>query len=155
MSNGTQRLQVRVLNSEKRTLNETAYQLLDGFAVNMGYFSIHANLGGTFDTVHEAPDPKKHPLTFRFRPLRPMRELAESTRQRKKSLSPPLQVASVVFMQAAGTAHYLLPFFRRACTDMTERVRKRRVLIPQGLPCGINTLYSLIIKQGGYYAEHI
>jgi hypothetical protein len=63
----------------KQFLNEAAYQLLDGFAVNMGYFSIHANLGGTFDTVHELPDPRKHPLTFRFHPLKPMRELAEST----------------------------------------------------------------------------
>ena len=63
----------------KQFLNEAAYQLLDGFAVSMGYFSIRPNLGGTFDTVHEAPDPKKHPLTFHFHPLKPMREIAEST----------------------------------------------------------------------------
>ena len=63
----------------KQFFNEVAYQLLDGFTVNTGYFSIYPNLGGTFKTVHEIPDPKTHPLTFRFRPLKPLRELAQST----------------------------------------------------------------------------
>jgi len=62
----------------KQFFNETAYQLCDGFAVNTGYFSIYPNLGGTFKTIHEIPDPKTHPLTFRFRPLKPLRDLAES-----------------------------------------------------------------------------
>jgi hypothetical protein len=58
---------------------EASYQLLDGFAINTGYFSIHPNLGGTFKTVHEVPDHKTHPLTYRFRPLKPMRDMAAST----------------------------------------------------------------------------
>jgi hypothetical protein len=29
-------------------LDETAYQLCDGYAVNMGYFSIHPAVGGLF-----------------------------------------------------------------------------------------------------------
>ncbi|MDR0444148.1 MAG: DUF4469 domain-containing protein [Treponema sp.] len=62
----------------KRFLRETAYQLSDGFAVNMEYFGIYPNLGGTFSTEHDKPDPKKNPLTFRFRPLAPLRKLAES-----------------------------------------------------------------------------
>jgi len=60
----------------KQFFNEAAYQLCDGFTVNTGYFSIYPNLGGTFKTVHETPDPKTHPLTFRFRPLKPLRDLA-------------------------------------------------------------------------------
>jgi hypothetical protein len=60
----------------QRFFTETTYQLCDGFAVNTGYFSVYPNLGGTFKTVRETPDPKKHPLTFRFRPLKPLRDLA-------------------------------------------------------------------------------
>ena len=67
-----------MVNYIRMFLDETAYQLLNGFAVNMWYFSVHPNLGGTFNTVHETPDPKNHPLTYRFRPLRPLRELAKS-----------------------------------------------------------------------------
>ena len=62
----------------KQFFNEVAYQLCDGFCVNTGYFSIYPNLGGTFKTIHETPDPKTHPLTFRFRALKPLRDLAES-----------------------------------------------------------------------------
>ena len=67
-----------MVNYVRQFFDEAAYQLLNGFAVNMEYFSIHPNLGGTFDTAHETPDPEKHPLTYRFRPLKPMRELAQS-----------------------------------------------------------------------------
>jgi len=62
----------------KAFLKESAYQLSDGFAVNNDWYSIHPNLGGTFRGVHDHPDPKRHPLTFRFRPLSLMRKLAES-----------------------------------------------------------------------------
>ncbi|MDR1215912.1 MAG: DUF4469 domain-containing protein [Treponema sp.] len=56
---------------------ESAYQLCDGFAVNTGYYSIHPNVGGTFDKVTEGYDAHKHPITFRFRARAPLRELAE------------------------------------------------------------------------------
>ncbi|MDR0643812.1 MAG: DUF4469 domain-containing protein [Treponema sp.] len=56
---------------------EAAYQLCDGFAVNMGYFSVHPNVGGTFDKVTEGHDTGKHPVTFRFRTRAPLRALAE------------------------------------------------------------------------------
>ncbi|MDR0412154.1 MAG: DUF4469 domain-containing protein [Treponema sp.] len=56
---------------------EAAYQLCDGFAVNMDYFSIHPNVGGTFDKVTEGHDALKHPVTFRFRARAPLRTLAE------------------------------------------------------------------------------
>ncbi|MDR1249411.1 MAG: DUF4469 domain-containing protein [Treponema sp.] len=57
--------------------NEATYQLCDGFAVNTGYFSIHPNVGGTFDKVTEGHDTGKHPVTFRFRTRAPLRSLAE------------------------------------------------------------------------------
>ena len=61
----------------KQFFDETAYQLCDGFAVNMGYFSIHPNVGGTFDKVTESPDSVKHPISFHFRTRAPLRALAE------------------------------------------------------------------------------
>jgi hypothetical protein len=57
--------------------NEAAYQLCDGFAVNTGYFSVHPNVGGTFDKATEGHDTDKHPVTFRFRTRAPLRALAE------------------------------------------------------------------------------
>jgi hypothetical protein len=57
--------------------DELAYQLCDGFAVNLKYFSIHPNVGGTFDKASEEIDPKKHPVNFRFRSLSALRLLAE------------------------------------------------------------------------------
>ncbi|MDR0375928.1 MAG: DUF4469 domain-containing protein [Treponema sp.] len=56
---------------------EAAYQLCDGFAVNMGYFSVHPNVGGTFDKVSESHDTGKHPVAFHFRTRAPLRALAE------------------------------------------------------------------------------
>jgi len=37
--------------------------------VSNGYYSIHPNIGGTFDNVNEAHDHIKHPIFFRFRTL--------------------------------------------------------------------------------------
>ncbi|MDR2741413.1 MAG: DUF4469 domain-containing protein [Treponema sp.] len=56
---------------------ETVYQLCDGFAVHAGYFSVHPNVGGTFDKATEGHDTGKHPVTFRFRTRAPLRALAE------------------------------------------------------------------------------
>jgi len=57
--------------------DEAAYQLCDGFAVNTGYFSIHPNIAGTFDSVYEPRDPQKHPVVFRFRVGAPLRRLVD------------------------------------------------------------------------------
>jgi len=56
-----------LLEDVRQFFDEMAYQLCDGFAVSTGYFSIHPNIGGTFDSVNETHDPEKHPITFRFR----------------------------------------------------------------------------------------
>jgi len=58
----------------KEFLSETAYQLCDGFAVNAGYFSIHPVVGGLFRSENE--DPGGHPVQFRFRARKPLRDLA-------------------------------------------------------------------------------
>jgi hypothetical protein len=61
----------------RQFFDEAAYQLCDGFAINTGYFSIHPNVGGTFNKANEVHDAKKHPVTFRFRARSPLRALAE------------------------------------------------------------------------------
>jgi hypothetical protein len=61
----------------KQFFDEAAYRLCDGFAVNTGCFSVHPNVGGTFDKVTEGHDTEKHPVTFRFRTRAPLRALAE------------------------------------------------------------------------------
>jgi len=55
-------------------LSETAYQLCDGFAVNAGYFSIYPVVGGLFTSKNE--DAGGHPVRFRFRARKPLRDLA-------------------------------------------------------------------------------
>jgi len=54
-------------------LDETAYQLCDGNAVNMGFFSIHPVVGGFF--ASEKEDPSDHPVRFRFRACKPLNDL--------------------------------------------------------------------------------
>jgi len=83
-------------------MEEAVYQLLDGYAVNFGYFSIHPNVGGTFDSDKEAHDHKRHPITFRFRSLSKLRQLAE--------------MINVEIEGIANTNGYILEF-----TDVTTR----------------------------------
>ena len=65
-----------LVESIKQFNAEAAYQLCDGFAVNYGYFSIHPNIGGTFNSLNDIRDPQKNPINFRFRVLMPLRNLA-------------------------------------------------------------------------------
>jgi hypothetical protein len=61
----------------RRFLDEVAYQICDGFAVNMGYFSIRPNIGGTFGSAGDPLDHAKNPITFRFRTCAALRRLAD------------------------------------------------------------------------------
>ena len=60
----------------KAIIDEAAYQLCDGHMVNLGYFSIYPNIGGTFDTQRDKYDREKNPVSFRFRTLAKLRRLA-------------------------------------------------------------------------------
>jgi hypothetical protein len=57
--------------------DEAVYQLCNGYAVNTGFFSIHPNVRGTFDSEKDTYDREKNPITFHFRIRRRLRELAE------------------------------------------------------------------------------
>ena len=50
----------------KQYYQEVIYQLCDGYAVTNGYFTIHPCIGGTFNSVNEVHDSKKHPVSLRF-----------------------------------------------------------------------------------------
>jgi len=47
-------------------LKEVAYQLMDGYSVNTGYFTANAQVRGVFDNRNETFDPAKHSVLFRF-----------------------------------------------------------------------------------------
>jgi hypothetical protein len=45
---------------------EMIYQLLDGFAVSNGLYTIRPNIGGVFGSANEPHDHLKHPIGFHF-----------------------------------------------------------------------------------------
>jgi hypothetical protein len=81
----------------KQYLDELIYQLCDGYAVSTGYFSIHPNIGGTFSSTKDTYDPKRHPITFRFRTQRALRAL--------------IPTIAVEGLGLADTSGYIAEFF--------------------------------------------
>jgi len=67
-----------LVEAVKQFFDEAAYQLCDGFAVNTGYYSIHPNVGGTFNSVTDIHDHQKHPITFRFGARAKLRNLVKN-----------------------------------------------------------------------------
>ena len=67
-----------LFNHVTQFFDELIYQLFDGFTINLGYISIHPNVGGVFQTPDEPFDPKKHPISFRFCTLSKLRSLAKN-----------------------------------------------------------------------------
>jgi hypothetical protein len=61
----------------RQFFDEAAYQLADGFAVNMKYFSVHPNVGGMFSSVNEPHKHEKHPIAFRFRARSALHRIVE------------------------------------------------------------------------------
>ena len=47
-------------------LKEMAYQMMDGYSVNTGYFTANAQVRGVFDSPAETFNPAKHSVLFRF-----------------------------------------------------------------------------------------
>ena len=65
-----------VIDHVRHFFDEVAYQLADGYCVNMKYFSVYPNINGTFNSEKDAHDNKQNPVDFRFRILLPLRDLA-------------------------------------------------------------------------------
>jgi len=61
----------------RQFLDECTYQLCDGFALNLGYYSVHPSISGTFNSEKEVHDPGKNPVSFKFRTRNPLRELVK------------------------------------------------------------------------------
>jgi hypothetical protein len=74
---GSTRRYEDLVNDVKAFLDEMVYQLCDGYAVSTGWFSIHPNIGGSFNSVNEPRDCGKHPVDFRFESLACLKRLAE------------------------------------------------------------------------------
>jgi len=55
-----------VLEHVRLYYEEMSFLLCDGWGINNGYYSVHPNIGGTFNSVKEAHDHDKHPISFRF-----------------------------------------------------------------------------------------
>jgi hypothetical protein len=64
-----------LIENIKQFMDQCAYQLCDGFALHLGYYSIHPNIGGTINSEKEAHDPKKNPVNFKYRTRLPLRNL--------------------------------------------------------------------------------
>ena len=67
-----------LVENVRQFFDEAAYQLCDGYAISNGYYSVHPNIGGTFNSDKEAHNHQKHPIKFRFRTLSKLRKLAEN-----------------------------------------------------------------------------
>ena len=59
----------------KAYFEELVYQVCNGSTVNTGYFSIHANIGGIFNSQRDIHDREKNPISFRTRFLSRMNRL--------------------------------------------------------------------------------
>jgi hypothetical protein len=105
---------------------ETEYQLADGFSVNMSLFTVYPNIGGTFLSEKEAHDHKKHPVTFRFQSLKPLRELRQSI--------------EVIIEGIADTSGYIDEFI-----DHDENAVNTKSLIPVA---ALNRASTKIFKFG-------
>ncbi|OAV66410.1 hypothetical protein Barb6XT_01952 [Bacteroidales bacterium Barb6XT] len=60
-------------------MDQAIHQLLDGFSINFGYFSIHPSISGTYDSVNEPFDKEKHQFRLSFRTRDRLRKLIDET----------------------------------------------------------------------------
>jgi hypothetical protein len=66
-----------LLNCIRQYNEERAYQICDGFAVTNDYYVVYPNIGGSFDSVHDAHDPGKNKVGFHLSPRARLRRLAQ------------------------------------------------------------------------------
>jgi hypothetical protein len=88
-------------------LDEAFYQLGNGFAVNLKYFSAHINVGGVFDRELRGVPPVKPEIGCRFRARAPLRRLEKRI--------------EVYVVGAAGSGAYIDEFYDFA-TETTNKV---------------------------------
>lgn len=60
-------------------MDQAVHQLLDGFSVNFGYFSIHPGISGTFSSANEPFNREKHRFHLSFRTRDRLRRLMDDT----------------------------------------------------------------------------
>jgi hypothetical protein len=118
-------------------LNEAMYQLCNGKAVNMGYYSIHSNVGGSFNSALETHDHTKNPVTFRFRCRKAMRDLARNTQ--------------VVITAVADTKSYINDFMDISSEAVNDTVMSGAQFILTGHKIKVEGNSPLC----GIYFEHI
>jgi hypothetical protein len=88
-------------------LDEMIYQLCDGFAVNLGYFSIHPVVGGFFESEHESP--QGHTVAFRFRSRARLRKIAKSVVVEVESAKGPGRIDSFYDLDSGETDGRVTP----------------------------------------------
>jgi hypothetical protein len=91
----------------RQFLDEVIYQLCDGFAVNLGYFSIHPAVGGFFESENESP--VGHPVTFRFRSRARLRKIAKSIVVEVESAKKPGRIESCFDLDSGETNGRITP----------------------------------------------
>jgi hypothetical protein len=64
-------------NNIKQFCEEGGFLLLDGYGLNMKYYSIHPKVGGGWHDPSEGADRAKHPVGFSFRVRNPLKTLAD------------------------------------------------------------------------------
>jgi len=63
----------------KAYFDEAIYQICNGHSVNTGFFTMHVNVGGTFNSQRDSHDREKNPLSARFRILLELRRTMNET----------------------------------------------------------------------------
>jgi hypothetical protein len=76
-----------LVQAVKAYLHEAAYQLTDGFAIENGYIGIYPKIGGTFDSPQAHINPEVNQIEFGFRPLKPLRDLADHVKIHLRGLA--------------------------------------------------------------------
>ena len=67
-----------LLECVRQYYDEVAYQLCDGYAITNGYYTIHPNIGGSFNSANEAHNHEKHPISVRFGARAKLRNLLKN-----------------------------------------------------------------------------
>ena len=60
----------------KQFFDEAAHHLCDGYSINTGYFSIHPEIFGTFNSVTDIHENKKPQINFKLQVKKPLYELS-------------------------------------------------------------------------------